>query len=413
MNSSIPPSPSPSKKRTTVAVVTIAVTALLAVFVFKSKLGGGNAEAATVEAPKEPAAGGAPAAEATLELSANQLNAIKLETIGTYAFPVEKSAVGSIDFDEDLSVQVFTPYQGKIISALAQLGDDVQKGQALYTIESPDLIQAGSNLIGAAATLDLTNKELARAKELYSSKVGVSQRELEQATSDQQTAEGAFKAAVNAVRVFGKTQVEIDQMVATRKVDPALVVPSPISGQITYRNAQPGLFLQPGNPPAPYSVADVSIKWMLANVIESDAPLIHVGQPVEVTVTAYPGRSFSGKVSKVGAAIDPSTHRITIRASIADPKNELRSGMLANFIIRVEEPVEATAIPVNGVSREGDGTMTAWVTTDKHHFVQKKVTLGIQKDGKYQVVDGLQRGELAVADGAVFLSNMLEAPPSD
>jgi len=399
-----------NKQTTAVAVtITLAVAIIIILIRCQSGLaqpGGPSAEKpGSVPAPAE--------AEAALDLSANQLQAIKIEPVGTYSFPVEKSAVGSIDFDEDLSVQVFSPYQGKIIAAYAQLGDEVQKGQALYTIDSPDLIQAESTLIGAAAALELTGKELARARELFASKVGVSQRELEQAISDQQTAEGAFKAARDAVRVFGKTDVEIDQIVSTRKIDPALVVPSPIAGQITSREAQPGLLVQPGNPPAPFSVADVSIKWMLANVIETDSPLLHTGQPVEVTVSAYPDRTFVGKVSKIGAAVDPNTHRIMLRASISDPKDELRPGMLANFVIRVKEPVEATAIPVNGVVREGDGTLTAWVTTDRHHFLQKKVTIGLQKDGRYEVVEGLKSGELAVADGAVFLSNMLEAPPSD
>ena len=89
--------------------------------------------------------------DAAVELAANQLNAVKVEAVETYRFPVEKEAVGSIDFDEDLSVQVFPPYQGKILKTFVELGDDVQKGQPLYTIESPDLIQAESALIGAAA----------------------------------------------------------------------------------------------------------------------------------------------------------------------------------------------------------------------------------------------------------------------
>ena len=216
-------------------------------------------------------------------------------TGGHVPFPVEKEAVGSIDFDDDLSVQVFPAFQGKIIKTFVELGDEVQKGQPLYTIDSPDLIQAESTLIGAAATFDLTSKELARAKDLYTTNGGVPQRELEQATSDQQTAEGALKAARDAVRVFGKSEAEIDQIIASRKIDPALVVPSPIAGQITSQNAQPGLLVQPGNPPAPYTVADVSIKWMLANVIESDIPLFHLGQPVEVKVMAYPTACFKAR----------------------------------------------------------------------------------------------------------------------
>jgi len=109
-------------------------------------------------------ASNAPTSAATVDLSPSQLNAIKIEPVGTYRFPVERAAIGSIDYDEDLSVQVFSPYSGKIITALANLGDEVQKGQPLYTIASPDLLQAESNLIGAAATLALTSKELARAQ---------------------------------------------------------------------------------------------------------------------------------------------------------------------------------------------------------------------------------------------------------
>jgi membrane fusion protein, heavy metal efflux system len=350
---------------------------------------------------------------ATVELSASQLNSIKIEPVGSYAFPVEKEAVGNIDYDEDLAVQVFPAYQGTIIGTFVELGAEVQKGQPLYTIKSPDLIQAESNLIGAAATYELTSKELARAKDLYTSSVGVPQRELEQAISDQQTADGALKAARDAVLVFGKTNAEIDQMVASRKIDPALVVRSPIRGKVTYKNAQPGFFVQPGNAPAPYSVADVHLKWMLANVPESESGFFHLGQPVAVRTLAYDGRVFKGKVSKIYESVDPNTHRVTIRSEITDPNNDLRPGMLANFVIRVDAPVEATAIPANGVVREPDGTMGAWVTTDRHTFTERIIKVGLRNDGRVQILDGLQRGELVVSDGAVFLSNMLQAPPSD
>jgi membrane fusion protein, heavy metal efflux system len=391
-----------------VAVVTMAVTTGLL------ESGRSRGPVASANASRElPGVSNTALGEATVDLSPSQLNSIKIEPVGSYAFPVEKEAVGNIDYDEDLSVQVFPAYQGTIIKTFVELGAEVQKDQPLYTIKSPDLIQAESNLIGAAATYELTTKELARAKDLYTTSVGVPQRELEQAISDQQTAEGALKAARDAVLVFGKTDAEIDQMIASRKIDPALVVRSPIRGKITYKNAQPGFFVQPGNPPAPYSVADVALKWMLANVPESESAVFHLGQPVAVSVLAYDGRIFNGRVSKIYETVDPNTHRVTIRSEITDPKNDLRPGMLANFVIRVDGPVQATAIPANGVVREPDGTMAAWVTTDRRRFTERIIKTGLRKDGRVQILDGLQRGELVVSDGAVFLSNMLEAPPSD
>jgi membrane fusion protein, heavy metal efflux system len=350
----------------------------------------------------------------SVDLTPKQLQAVVIGPVGTYAFPVDKDAVGSIDYDENLSVQVFSPYQGKILSTFAEVGDAVHKGQPLYTIDSPDLIAAESNLIGAAAAEDLTAKELARAKDLYGrDSGGVSQREYEQAVSDEQTADGALRAARSAVLVFGKSDEDIDRIVKTRKIDPALVVPSPIDGQVTARDAQPGLLVQPGNVPAPYSVATTTTKWMLGNVIESDAPLYHVGQPVQVTVMAFPGRVFSGTIRRIYPSVDTVTHRMTIRSEVADPTGELRDGMLAHFVIRVHAPTVATAVPTTAVVREPDGSITAWVTTDRHHMVQRIVKIGLERDGQYQILDGLTPGELVVTQGGVFLSNMLSAPPGD
>jgi membrane fusion protein, heavy metal efflux system len=397
-------------KRTAVVFITAAAI-ILAVGILETARSHGQSAPATTSQQASPNSN-ASSSEPTLDLSPSQLNAIKVEPVGSYLFPVDEEAVGNISFADDLSVQVFPSYQGKIIQSLVELGEEVQKGQPLYTIDSPDLIQNESTLIGAAATLELTAKELDRARSLNGAN-GVSERELEQATSDQQTAEGALRAARDAVRVFGKTDAEIDQMISSRKIDPVLVVRSPIAGQVTSFDGPPGLLVQPGNQPAPYTVTKVSLKWMLADVVETDIPLFHLGQLVQVKVTAYPDRVFQGKISKIYATVDPDTHRATIRSEIIDPRNELRPGMLANFVIRVHDPVKATALPANGVVREADGTMTAWVTTDRRKFSQRVVKTGLRTDGRVQILAGLQPGDLAVTDGAVFLSNMLQASPTD
>jgi len=285
------------------------------------------------------ASANSPQSAPTVELSSGQLPAIKVQPAGSYLFYVQKKGVGNIDFDNklffnnNLSVQVFAPRPGRITQTIAELGDQVQKGQSLYTID----------------------------------------------TSDQRLVE----------------------------------VRSPITGQVTSVNASPGLEVQPGKAPAPYAVGDVSRKWMVGNVVESDSPLFQLGQSVEVRTMAYPSRVFGGTIIRIYPAVDTNTHRVMIRSQISDPENELRSGMLAEFTVRVQEPTEATAIPANAVVREPDGTMTAWVTTDRHHFSQKVIKTGLRQDERVQVLEGLNYGELVVTDGAVFLSNMLEVPPSD
>jgi cobalt-zinc-cadmium efflux system membrane fusion protein len=254
--------------------------------------------------------------------------------------------------------------------------------------------------------MDLTTRNLARLKELYTTRA-VSQRDLDQGTSDQQTAEGNLRAARDAVRLFGKSEADIDRIVAGRRADSTLVVPSPIDGRITARNAGPGLYVQPGSAPAPYTVADIDTMWMLANVAEDDSPAFQVGQPVQVRIGAFPGRLFDGTITNVGVSVDPNTRRVLVRSEIKDPQHELRSGMFANFIISVGAPVRSPAVLLDGVVREGDGGHTIWVTADRRRFTRRMVRIGGRRDGYRQILDGVRPGELAATDGAIFLSNML------
>jgi membrane fusion protein, heavy metal efflux system len=348
----------------------------------------------------------------SVRLSDKQLAAIKIAPLGYYDFQIEKSATGSIDFNQDMAVQVFTPYQGRIKDLSARIGDKVKAGQTLFTIDSTDLLQAESTLIQTAGVLDLANHSLARNEKLVKAGGGA-QKDLDQAISDQQTAEGNFRAARDAVRYFGKTDAETDRIVADRHVDSTLIVPSPISGEVTARSAATGLFVQPGNAPAPYTVADVTTVWMNSFVVESEIPAFSLGQQVEAQVLAYPDRVFEGKVTTLGASVDPATRRLLVRSEIKDPDNLLRPGMFATFVIRTGKSVHSTALPPSGIVREGDGTMSAWVTADGNVFTKRTVRVGLQQNGYDQIIDGLKPGDQAVTDGAVFLSNMLAGGATD
>jgi cobalt-zinc-cadmium efflux system membrane fusion protein len=398
--------PGPTSSRVSAAIAA-ALFALVVVLYLASHFGGppkgrsGTPGATTglhADAPGE--------RQDSIDLSDAQLSSVKVEPVEERDFPQEKEAVGSIGFNEDLAVQVFTPYQGRIIALFAEVGNDVRKGQTLFTIDSPDLLQAESTLIAAAGVLELTTRNLARLKELYTTRA-VSQRDYDQGISDQQTAEGNLRAARDSVRLFGKTNEEIDRIIADRKADPTLVVPSPIDGRITARNAAPGLFVQPASAPAPYTVADINTMWMLANVAENDSPAFRVGQQVQVKISAFPGDVFEGVITTVGSSVDPNTRRVLVRSEIKDPDHELRSGMFANFFITVGAPVRSPAVPLNGVVREGDGTQTIWVTADRRRFTRRTVKIGDQRDGYRQILDGVRPGELVATDGAIFLSNML------
>jgi cobalt-zinc-cadmium efflux system membrane fusion protein len=343
-------------------------------------------------------------AQQTVAVSEKQADGFKILAAEPRAFRVTKNAVGSIDFNQNMLVQAFTTNPGRIVDTILNVGDTVTKGQTLFTIDSPDLLQAESTLLAAAGVLELQTRTLNRVKQLLKTGGGA-QKDVDQATSDQQTAEGNYKAARDSVRIFGKTEEEVDRILADRKVDSNLRVPSPISGQIVARSAAPGLYVQPGNAPAPYTLADLSTMWMVANVIETDAPAYRLGQPVEVSVPAYPGEVFRGSVTTLGLNIDPSTHRQLVRSVIDDPEHKLRAGMLASFSIEIEGPKTSIAVPSDAIVREGDGSMTVWVTTDRRRFQRRAVKVGLEQNGWRQILDGLNVGDLIASSGAIFLSN--------
>ena len=359
----------------------------------------------------KPAADGPPQPPA-VELTAKQLQFIKTAPATRHTFQVTKATVGNIGYNEDAQIQVFTPYQGRILEVFVKLDDRVKAGQPLFTIDSADLLQAESTLVQTAGVYDLTTRSLARARKLVPAGGGA-QKDLDQAAADQQTAEGNLKAARAALHIFGKDEAEIDRIVAERHIDGTLVVKSPMSGAVTARNGGPGLFVQPGSAPAPLTVADLSTKWMVANYSEAESPALRRGQEVSAQLLALPDRAFHGRVTAVGENIDPATRRFMVRTEVADPDNVLRPGMFANFVVTTGEAIEAVALPLSGVVREGDGTMTAWVTENGRRFTQRVVELGLQQDGLDQIVLGIRPGETVVTDGAVFLNNILEAGPSD
>ncbi len=350
---------------------------------------------------------GASATDRHIDLSDTQIKLIKVGPVEERIFVPKRDAVGSIAFNDDKSVQVFSTYPGKITEIFTDVGRDVEKGQPLYAVDSPDLLQAESTLISAASVRELTTRALERARQLFDVQ-GISQKDLQQAISDQQSAEGAYKAARDAVRIFGKTEAQIDILIANRHVDATLLVRSPISGKVVTRNAAPGVLTQPGTAPAPFTVTDISVMWMLANVPESDVPVLRLGQTVEVRLMAYPDRLFQGKITNIGATVDPNTHRALVRSEVGDAKHELRSGMLANFVIRAGETKRSPAVTLDGIVREGDGTMTTWVTTDRHRFFKRTVTIGLQQDGYYQILMGVMPGEMVATEGAIFLSHAYE-----
>jgi cobalt-zinc-cadmium efflux system membrane fusion protein len=343
--------------------------------------------------------------EDQLSITAEQAKEVKPGPVQIKTFEQKHDAIGIIDFNQDKLVPVFSAYAGKISKVLVKAGDEVNAGQVLFTIQVPDIASAASNLLSSAGSLKVANATLKRAKELAEFK-SISLKELEQNIADQQSAEGNYEAALKTMRLFDLNEDDIQQILNGRKVDVEMAVKSPVKGKVVNRNAAPGAFVQPGNAPAPITISDTDRLWLVANIPESEISFYKLGQRISVSVQAYPNTFFEANISYIADSVDPNSHRVTIRAEIANTKHQLLPQMLASFTIYSGDPIHSPALPLTAVVRENDGNFSAWITNNGKDFTRRVVKTGLSQDGYIQILDGLKQDEIAAQDKALFLSNL-------
>ena len=354
-------------------------------------------------------------------VDAEQARRLKIAPVRLLEFREERTAVGRIAFNDERTTSIFAPFQGRVIRLIAKPGDRLYPGSPLLVIDSPDLVQANSDLISASVAVrkaenqvSLAERVARRQKLLYEAGAGAF-KDLEQAASDflnaqhdLKTAQGQVTAARNRLRApFGKSDAAIAKIEATHQVDRVAEILSPITGTVTARKLSPGQFVRADNTDPMFSIGDLSSMWLIANVPEIDIPRVKVGQDAMVHVMAYPGEVFRARITYVGASVDPAVRRLTVRAEIPNPDGKLKPDMFASFRILIGAPTQSPSAPTGAIVREGDGTMTTWVTTDRKRLVKRTVKVGLEQDGFVQIIEGLQAGELVATESALFLGNIL------
>ena len=340
-----------------------------------------------------------------VQLTSEQAAELKVGTVEVQTFLSSREAIGIIDYNQDMAVQVFSPYQGRIGAMNVHAGDNVTLGQVLYTVQIPDLASAASVLISTAGTLKVTSQTLRRAQALYETQ-SISLKELQQNTADEQAAEAGYHAARKTLALFGLVNKEIEEIEAKHKIDTEMQVRSPFAGRVTARAGAVGQLVQPGSGAAPVMVANLQTLWMVASVPETELASYKLGQAVGVKIQAYPDDDFSGKLNFISDSADAVTHRITVRAEVSNTKRLLKPQMLASFTISTGLPKSSVAVPANALAREGDGSISVWVTQDEIRFKRRKVQTGMTQNGMVQITDGLKVGEKIARDQALFLSNL-------
>jgi len=230
------------------------------------------------------------------------------------------------------------------------------------------------------------------------------QADLQNAEHDVRAAEAVLAATRGRLRVLGKSEAEIAQLERGQGIDRVARVTSPIAGTVITRKVGPGQYVRPDNAEPLFVMADLTTMWVLANVAETDAPLIHVGQSMEVHVLAYPDAIFTARIAYIGAAVDAATRRVNVRCVVDNRDQKLKPEMFATFRIVTNAAEPSPAVPVGALVHEGDAT-SVWVAQPEQGFVRRLVTVGVEQEGYAQIVTGLRLGEQVAAEGSLFLSN--------
>ncbi len=396
-----------------IAVLSIAVAAL-GVFLINRLTA-----ARAVEATQATTASEVQAPDSGLiQVADNQMQSIKLEPVIARSFRAEKIATGKIGFNEDVMTPVFSPYAGRVLKLLAKPGDAIGRGAPLFEIDTPDLVGAEQELIAAGiavpkakTALELATRAEDRQHRLYANKAAAlkdweqAEADLKNAQRDLHSAENALAAARSKLYVFGKTEQEIEKVESERQIDRTARVSSPLVGTIVARKVGPGQFVKPDSPDPLFTIADLSTVWLLADVYESDAPLIKTGQSIEVHVTAFPNETFTARIAYIGASVDPTTHRVAVRSVIQNRGRKLKPEMFASFRVVTDSEFNSLAIPVSAVVHEGSKT-SVWLKQSGNVFARREVTLGLEHAGYAQVLAGLRAGDQVASEGGIFISNI-------
>jgi cobalt-zinc-cadmium efflux system membrane fusion protein len=340
----------------------------------------------------------------TFRPTADQFKSLTVEPATAGIFRGIEVTDGRIALNGDLVTPVFSPYSGRITRVIARPGDVVKRGAPLATIDASEFVQTQNDLAAAAAQSKLARANEIRKHALFDAKGG-SLQDWQQAQADLATAEVALQAARNRLRILGKSDSQIDDLASAGHMDAAATIEAPIAGVIVDRQVGPGQYVQSGSGNPVFTLADVSSVWLVANVREEEAPLMRKGLPVEVSVRAFPDHPFNARLIYVAATVDPNTHRLPVRAAIANPDGALKPEMFASFRIVTSEGGESPAVPEGAVVYDG-ADAHVWVV----HEDSKGPAIGIRPikvgradSGMVQVLDGLRIGERVVTRGSLFI----------
>lgn len=344
---------------------------------------------ATAEAHAHPEAG-----TIHLDAGAPQLKYLKIEVVGESGETAVLNLTGKVAFDENHTQRVASPIDGRATRVHVEQGDRVKAGQVLVELSSPSIGQLQADVRKAEQDVALTGKSLNRVRGLLDAGA-VPGKELAQAEADHEKARADLASA--SAR-FGSMNLALGGGGAGIRAQ--------VEGTVVERRVLVGQEVRADQAQPLLTVTDLSTVWVLGDLFEQDLGVVRAGSEVTVTVAAYPGATFPGKVTLVSDVVDPATRTLKLRCEVKNPELKLKPEMFARISLR-DAGAKQLSVPVKAILSDTQPPHVVVVQGDRYFL--RPVQVGPEVAGRARVFSGLENGERVVTDGAIFLKQEIVA----
>jgi cobalt-zinc-cadmium efflux system membrane fusion protein len=347
-------------------------------------------------------------AEVVVPPDSPQAAQLKIEPVQLREIAVDEvTAPGRIGIDPNRSSRLLLPVAGRIVAVLAKVGDAVEQGQPVLSVDSPDAdaaiaasIQAEAAEHQAQAALSKADADLARTTELFEHQA-VAQKDMLGAQNDQAQARAALETA-RAARYQAKRKLELLDLKPSGEARQIVRVRAPISGKVLEVNVAPGEYRNDTGTPL-MTIADLSRVRVSSEIPEPMIRLIHVGERVTITMIAYPGEEFEGRVARIADVLDPQTRTVKVYVDMANPGGRFRPEMFVTMR-HAGESRPTPVLPVSAIVQEY-GRPIVFLEQAPGRFERREVVVGPRTGELVPVRSGVRDGDRVVVDGGVLLKD--------
>ena len=334
--------------------------------------------------------------EDTNVLSVERPDKFPLTAASEYSASTELKVTATVNPDVSRAVPVVTLATGRVIEIKARLGDEVQKGQVLLRVQSPDISGAFSDYQKAVADEKLAHTQLERSQQLYG-KGAISLNDLQVAEDTESKAQVDVNTTAERLRVLGVSQNDPPSGVVE--------IRAPISGVITDQEITNAGGLQGLSSPNPFTISDLSRVWVLCDVYENDFAAVRVGDTADIRLNAYPNKVFSGRISNIGPVLDPNIRTAKVRIEVANP-GLMRPGMFATATFHGLDQKEYAAVPATAILHLHDRNWV-YLPAGGNKFRRVEVIAGAMLPGGAQeIISGIAPGQQVVVNALEFQNSV-------